>query len=307
MTLRAALPWGITAVAAGVAVWAVADREEPARPTTVAIEAPPPDAPIPGPDLGPPAEPAPPALQTSEPPAPPVPTGLEVSRGSITMRELQDPATGERFFRVSNRDLSPAELQLPPADPPDLPAQVGEDGAPEGEEPEDAVADRGPDDREDLEALETALEPVEETAAPDEAAPLTEDDLRRIVREELQAHEQEREAEREEEVAAAREAAVSQFVADAGISPEETREMRSLLESEVGVLQDTRTALQQGRLTLSEAWSRVDRQRRKTERDLRKLLGDRGYALYHQQGIGEVITGMWTLHTNLYEPLSTWR
>lgn len=292
MTLRAVLPWGVALAAIGVALWALSDRPAPPGPTTVAIESPQPDSPIPGPDLGP-EEPAPtpPPPETSAPapapaPAPAVPTGLEVSRGSITMRELEDPRTGERFFRVANRDLAPA-----------LPVQI-ESQEPDPAEPAAATIPETP---------EPTLALDEEPAAEEAAPPLSEDDLRRIVREELAARDEEQAATHEQDVQTAREAALASYVADTGLSARDTKELRSVLEHEVGVIEATRAAMLQRELTPVEAWRKLDKQRRETEKALRNLLGERGYALYHEQGIGEALTGMWTLHTNLREPLTNWR
>lgn len=290
MKLRAVLPWAVTAVAIGFAIWSLSDRPQPAGPTTVAIDAPPPDAPVPGPDLGPaPDEVTAGPERAAEPepdPPPAVPTGLELSRGAITMMELQDARTGERFFRVVSKPTAPVRQVEPVALAPEVPPAS------------ETVSDEPPLELE----LETAAEaPAEAPAAP------SEEDLRRIVREELEARDEELQSDREAELAAARAADMAQFTRDASLSTRDSRDLQRLLDQEVAVIEQTRAALLRRSLSVSEATRKLDTQRRETERALRSLLGERGYALYHERGIGWVLTGLWTMHTGTREALTSWR
>lgn len=287
MKLRVVLPWALFVAAAAVAIWSLTDRPSPQGPTTVAIEAPPTDAPVPGPDLGPPAEEvtSPPERESGPEPeaGPGIPTGLELSRGAITMHEMEDPRTGERYYRVTSR---PAPVVAQPVPVPEV------EPAPE---PDIAVDDEEPD-------LLDLEEPVE--AAP--PAP-TEEDLRRIVREELAAREEEDRAVQEEELTAARAADLARFARDANLSARGRRDLQRLLDHEVDVIERTQAALQRRELTVHEAWRKLDTERSRTERKLRSLLGERGYAMYHERGMGWVLTGHWTMHTGTREALTTWR
>ena len=305
--MRAAtwLPWSVAGVSAAVAVYLGVSSPDPAPSTApeVAQEVVPTST-ITGPDPGPPPPetlPPPPAAVKEAPPvaaelppepapAPPrraQPTGLRYSHGPISMVELTDPKTGERYFRVVSRPVEPAQ------------GEEATQEAPEG--------DAGSEEAEQAAEGEQDLIPVEpETTAPEEPA-LTSDDIRRIVREEMQAQEAERIEQTHAEIEAERKAIFDKFVKDTDLLQSDAKELSSLLQSEVDYIEQTRERVTKGELRIWDAWMKLDQRRGETERKLRALLGDRGYALFHQRGLGYAMTGLGSMEIGNMQPNTAYR